>query len=110
MRAFRSLMPSASEGRAGELVDVAIEDVVRLCQRHRLHDDRRTPADRDVSYSDLALAGHAMSVVEATETPARLGSGLPRDLSEGQSSRAQPALSAAFSRLRLSGGHRASVS
>ena len=32
--------------------------VVRLGQRHRLHDDGRAAADRHVSDADLHLAGH----------------------------------------------------
>ena len=34
-------------------------DVVRLRQRHRLHDDGRAAADEDVTDADLDLAGHA---------------------------------------------------
>jgi hypothetical protein len=33
-------------------------DVVRLRQRHRLHDDGRTAADRDAADLDLRLRGH----------------------------------------------------
>ena len=33
-------------------------DVVRLRQRHRLHDDGRAAADRDAADADLPLARH----------------------------------------------------
>src|SRR5207249_9290598 len=47
--------------RGGERGDLRrrLLDVVRLRQRHRLHDDGRSAADLHVADADLPLAGHA---------------------------------------------------
>src|SRR5204863_5795088 len=44
-------------------------DVVRLRERHRLHDDGRAPADLDVAYVDDAFAGHYEASLAASYVP-----------------------------------------